>query len=281
MDKVVLITGCRSGFGKEIAFEAARKGYIVYAGLRDLSTAGDLKSGGENLRIFPLQLDITKPQDRVNAVERIMQEQGRLDILVNNAGVALGGFLEQLEEDELRNVYDVNVFGNWSMMKAVLPSMRKASRGLVINISSTSAIIPFPGFGAYGSSKFALEGMSEVWRHELHRFGVKVVLIEPGAYKTDIFTRNKKMSRGTLNEESPYYEIMKGTEEAFLAATSRIAREPEEIARFVIKIFETENPAMRYPIGPSSKARWFIRRFLPFGVIQFLFTRMYHSRRKR
>ncbi|MBX2802520.1 MAG: SDR family NAD(P)-dependent oxidoreductase, partial [Myxococcales bacterium] len=152
---VVLITGCGSGFGRLAALEAARRGHIVYAGLRSMSSASDLRAAATGLDVIPLPLDVTVAEQRTAAVERILTEQGGLDGLVNNAGVALGGFLEDVDEDEIRHLFEVNVFGAWALTKACLPALRQADRATVVMISSLSAVMALPGLGAYAASKFA------------------------------------------------------------------------------------------------------------------------------
>jgi NAD(P)-dependent dehydrogenase (short-subunit alcohol dehydrogenase family) len=132
MTRVVLVTGCSSGIGRAIANEAARSGHVVYAGVRDPASGERLASMPG---VVPVTLDVTSEADREAAVERVRREHGRLDVLVNNAGVALGGFLEQLDEDEIRHLFDVNVFGAWALTRAALPHLRE-SRGLVVLMSS-------------------------------------------------------------------------------------------------------------------------------------------------
>jgi len=229
MAKTVLITGCRSGFGLGTAVAAARAGFTVYAGLRDLATAGELERAAAGLPVTPLQLDVTRAEEREAAVARILEEQGRLDGLVNNAGVALGGFLEQVDEDELRHVFDVNVFGAWGMTRACIPAMRRGGGGAVVMVSSMSGRTALPALGVYAGSKFALEGISEAWRHELKPFGIRVVIVEPGAYRTDILERNMKLSRRALDPDGPYTEYMKSAAQLFQTITDRIARDPAEV----------------------------------------------------
>src|SRR5690606_6191985 len=135
----------------------------------------------------------------------------RLDALVNNAGVGLGGFQEQVETDELQRLFDVNVLSIHALTRLALPHLR-ASKGMVMNVSSMAGRQAMPGLGAYAASKFAVEGMTEALRHELRPFGVRVVLVEPGPYKTDIFERNRWMARAT-SEPGPYSRFLRRLEE--------------------------------------------------------------------
>jgi NAD(P)-dependent dehydrogenase (short-subunit alcohol dehydrogenase family) len=187
---IVLCTGCRSGFGLLIAVTAARAGHTVYAGLRDLETQADLVKFAGNLDVRPVQLDVTNADERETVVREIVEEHGRLDALINNAGRTLGGFIEQIAEDELRRLFDVNVFAAWALTKTCLPHLRASREGIVINIASMAGRQAMPGLGGYAGSKFAIEGITEALRHEMRPFGVRVVLVEPGPYATDIVGRS-------------------------------------------------------------------------------------------
>jgi NAD(P)-dependent dehydrogenase (short-subunit alcohol dehydrogenase family) len=279
MARTVLITGCRSGFGLLTAKAAAEAGWIVYAGLRDRSTADELLRVTAGLDVRPLQLDITSARDRDAAVRQITEDEGGLDGLVNNAGRALGGFLELVEEDELRSLFEVNVFGTWAMTRAFLPLLRERPKSTVVMVSSTSGITALPGLGAYASSKFALEGMGEAWRHELALLGIRVVLIEPGAYATDIFSRNQRISRG-VDAAGIYTPWSGGIMNLFEKAVDRIARDPIEVSDAIMRILEHRRPPLRFPIGPSSSLRVVLRRFIPSRVSEGIMQRLLeHARR--
>jgi len=260
MPRVVLVTGCSSGIGLAVAREAARAGHVVYAGLRD--PTGFAPEAG----LVSVALDVTRAAEREAAVERVVREQGRLDALVNNAGVALGGFLEQLEEDELRRVFDVNVFGAWAMARVALPHLR-AARGLLVLMSSMSGRSALPGLGAYAASKFALEALGEAWRHELAPFGVRVVLVEPGAYRTEIFGRNRRLGRRALDAASPYAALVARVDDLATRTARRLARDPAEVARLVVSLFDVPRPRLRYPVGPGARLRSTLLRLAPFSLV--------------
>lgn len=272
MARVVLTTGCRSGFGLATARTAARKGWTVYAGLRDLDTAGDLLAATRGLDVHPIQLDVTQDEQRLAAVSRITREQGRLDALVNNAGRGLGGFLELVEEDELRDLFEVNLFGAWSMTRACLPLLRQSDRSTVVMLSSTSGLTALPGLGAYSATKFALEGMAEAWRHELALFGIRVVLIEPGAYATEIFGRNRRVCRQAA-DPGPYEPWVEGIVRIFDDTAARIARDPQEVADAIVGCMVHPRPALRHPLGPGSALRNIVRRAVPFRLVEFVMQR--------
>lgn len=260
---IVLCTGCRSGFGLLIAVTAARAGHTVYAGLRDLETAEELERASAGLDVRPIQLDVLDRLQHEEVVERILDEQGRLDALINNAGIALGGFQEQIEEDELRRLFDVNVFSPWALTKACLPTMRRQRSGLVLNVSSMAGRQAMPGLGAYAGSKFALEGMTEALRHEVRPFGVRVVLVEPGPYKTDIFGRNRRVARES-HEEGPYARFQARMESLVEKMEARMG-DPQEVADLCTRLLEEPSPRLRYPLGPGVQARLWARRLLPFA----------------
>ena len=270
---IVLVTGCRSGFGKLIAVEAAKKGHTVYAGLRDVSTSGALEEASKGLPVHPVQLDVTSKADRERVVAMITEKHGRIDALVNNAGVALGGFMEQVEEDELRKVFDVNVFGLWSLTKLVLPEMRAAQAGKIINISSGSGFMAFPGLGAYAASKFALEGLTEAWRHELSLFGIDIYLIQPGAYATDIWGRNRALCRQS-HEPGDYLPWVQRMDAAFRKVVQTSVKEPDEIAHHVVRLLTGPRRKFRHPMGPGTMKRRVLKGCLPFGMAEWVVRRV-------
>lgn len=271
---IVLITGCRSGFGKLAALEAARAGHTVYAGFRDLDTAGPLAEAAGDLPVVPVQLDVTSADDRKTVVARILEKHGRIDALVNNAGIALAGFLEQLDEDEIRKIFEVNVFGAWALTREVLPAMRAQREGIVINVSSMAGRFPLPGLGGYASSKWALEGMSEVWRHELRPWGVRVVLIEPGPYKTDILERNRRVGRNVEDPDSPWAPMVQRVLEMEEREVPKRAGDPMDVARRIVALLGHENPRLRHPMGSAALAREVIKRLTPFAVVEAIIGRV-------
>jgi NAD(P)-dependent dehydrogenase (short-subunit alcohol dehydrogenase family) len=278
--RVVLVTGCRTGIGAAAVKALAAAGHVVYAGLRDPAAPRSGAEDWDRLGVTALPLDVTDDAQRRAAVERILSERGRIDVLVNNAGVAVGGFLEQLEEDELRRVYEVNVFGTWAMTKQVLPAMREAGSGLILQVSSMAGRQALPGFGAYASSKFALEGMSESWRHELRRFGVRCVLLEPGAYRTEIFDPARLECRGFRDPDSPYAEDAAALARTVRSFVERRGRDPIEVAEKIVALVESRAPGLRHPVGPGVWLRSLMLRFLPFGLVELLLAKAMERARR-
>jgi len=270
---VVLVTGCRSGFGLLTAVEAAKRGHVVYAGLRDVATADPLREASVGLDITPVALDVTRAEDIEAVVGRILDEQGRLDALVNNAGVALGGALEQVDEDEIRKVLDVNVVGLWALTKACLPAMRAQRSGTIVNVGSVSGLVAMPGLGVYATSKFALEGMTESWRHELMPFGIRMTVVEPGPFKTDIWGRNRALSRHALDPDSPYAPMVDKLESMVAKVAQDRAEDPQIVADAIVDLIGRPGrlPAQKL-LGRSGWIRVGAKRLLPRawfeGIIQ-------------
>jgi NAD(P)-dependent dehydrogenase (short-subunit alcohol dehydrogenase family) len=251
---VVLVTGCSSGIGLQIARCAAEEGHQVYAGVRNMDKPGGLMELAEELSIHPLQLDITSESDRVSVMERILQEQGRLDALVNNAGIVLGGYMEQIEEDEIRSVFETNVFGTWGLTKRFLPALRE-SAGIVVTISSVSGLRAFPGLGAYAGTKFALEGMFESLSQETESMGVRVALVEPGTYQTSMWRGNRNVCRQYFNPDSPYASTVKDLEASFDANATKAPGDPKEVADYVVSLLTQEKPPLRRILWGSRRTR--------------------------
>src|SRR5919109_2159504 len=187
--KVAVVTGSSTGIGYETSLILARNGFLTYATMRNLNKSENIKSVAtkENLPIQIKQLDVTDDVSVTNAIQAISSEAGRIDVLVNNAGYGLNGAFEDLAMDEIKAQYETNVFGLIKTTQAVLPTMRKQKSGIIVNISSVAGRFGYPGGSAYISTKFAVEGLSESMAYELEPFGIKVILIEPGVTRTNVF----------------------------------------------------------------------------------------------
>jgi NAD(P)-dependent dehydrogenase (short-subunit alcohol dehydrogenase family) len=282
MSKIILVTGCRSGFGYETAVLAATRGHHVYAGLRDLEGSDEFVRSCAGQSIVPLQLDITDPEQRKAAIARIAADHGRLDALVNNAGVALGGFLEQIDEDELRELFEVNVFATFAMTQAALPLMRGAGRrSTVVMISSMSGRFAYPGLGAYASSKFAIEGMAEAWRQELREHGVRMVVVEPAMYRTSIFDRNRRVGRRVDEPGNPYARRWADFMRAYVALVNKTAGDPRDVAQLIVDLIEHPDPTLRHPIGQGARVRDVLARVAPYAVIEWLIPQVFQQALRR
>jgi NAD(P)-dependent dehydrogenase (short-subunit alcohol dehydrogenase family) len=206
---VVLITGCNSGFGMAGALAFARRGDTVYGTVREPGRGEPLmaRAGAEGLTVHLQTLDVTRPASFPALVEKVVREQGRLDVLVNNAGILLPGAFEDLDEAAIRQVMETNFFGPMLLSRAVLPQMRKQGGGCIIMISSLSGLAGLAGDVAYTASKFALEGATEALRHEVDRWGIRLALVEPGQYQTDLF-RNMDGLPQNYPANSPYRPLV-------------------------------------------------------------------------
>jgi len=257
--RAVLVSGASSGIGRETALLLARSGFRVFAGVRSDAAADDLRSQGSG-GIEPLLLDITDAASVRAMGQRLAQEN--LVGLVNNAGGALLGPLEFLPLDEIRDQFELNVFGHIAVIQAALPALRR-SRGRIINISSISGRIGFPFAGAYVGSKFALEGLSDSLRRELRPHGIAVSLIEPGNIKTPIWNKAFERSRAAARQFPAAALELYGSH---LATSSRPVdrmTEPAAVAETVLRAMTSRRPKARYVVGRDAHIYLLLRRFLP------------------
>jgi len=264
--KVAVITGSSSGIGLLTALEFAANGYLVVATMRDVSRSGRLEEeaqkAGVRERLDLRRLDVTEFDSLTGAVEEIVRDHGRVDVLVNNAGFSVAGFAEDMTLDELRHQLETNFFGNVAMAKAVLPVMRRQKSGHIINVTSVGGLLAHPLLSAYCASKHALEGWSESLRIETHSLGIRVCLIEPGAYDTDIWDRNVVIAKGALDENSPNKERSRRFTE-FVKGSAKHRRDAREVARLILRVANDPNPTLRYMIGPDAKMQVWLRRIMP------------------
>ncbi len=193
--KTILITGASSGFGRDTALTLARAGHRVYASMRDPAGRNRNKAdalaseaAGEKLSLKIIALDVTSTASVNQAVASMVADTGVIDVLINNAGYATAGVSEGFTDAQVTQQFDVNVVGIQRMLRAVLPHMRKQKDGLVINIGSILGRVTFPFFGIYGASKFAVEALTESYRYEVSQLGVDVVLVQPSAYPTSMYS---------------------------------------------------------------------------------------------
>jgi NAD(P)-dependent dehydrogenase (short-subunit alcohol dehydrogenase family) len=193
ISKVVLITGSSTGFGRGAAEALARKGYTVFASMRECSgrNAGHRQAledlaKQERLALFVEELDVTSEESVEKAVERIVAQSGRIDVVINNAGVATLGITEAYTVSQWKQLFEVNLFGVVRVNRAVLPTMRRQRDGLLIHVSSGAGRVTIPYFGVYCASKYALEALADAYRFELKPFGIDSVIVEPGIHRTPI-----------------------------------------------------------------------------------------------
>ncbi|TXC85225.1 oxidoreductase [Luteibaculum oceani] len=256
--KIVLITGASSGIGKATAFKLIEDGHIVYTAARRLNKMDDLKAKGAR----PYTLDITKEGDIQNVVGHILAKHEAIDVLINNAGYAIYGAMEDTRIEDARRQFEVNLFGLARLTQLVLPKMREKGEGTIINLSSMAGKIYTPLGSWYHATKHALEGWSDSLRLELKPFGINVVIIEPGAIKTefDEVMKNPLLER---SGDGPYgvlaHRIANATEKIY----TRKASDPELIADLISKAIKSNNPKTRYVAGYMAKPAIFFRKWIP------------------
>jgi NAD(P)-dependent dehydrogenase (short-subunit alcohol dehydrogenase family) len=260
----VLVTGCSSGFGLETAVALARRGWQVFATMRNLDKRGRLDDALAKAalgdRVTVLQLDVTEGDSIKRAVEAT---DGVLDAVVNNAGVAGGGFFEDLPEDEWRRVFETNVFGVMAVTKAVLPLMRERRRGRIIVVSSDSAFYGSPSASIYTASKWAIEGWAESVDYEVRPFGIRLVCVEPGAYRTDIWETSPRFKPPGSAYAAAADILERFVDEKHVPG----ARDPREVGRVIADALEVRNPRFRYTAGPDAKLMSVGKRFLPLRAV--------------
>ena len=265
-EKVCVITGSSSGFGLLTAVEFASRGHRVVATMRNLDRRSKLdeaaKAAGIADHLDVRCLDISRTESIQQTVDGIVREYGRIDVLVNNAGFAMAGFAEDIVLAELRDQFETNFFGHVAVTKAVLPAMRAQHSGHIIMVSSISGRTAQPTISSYAASKFALEGWSESLRIELRSVGIKVVLIEPGAYETDIWTRNAKIGQRASDGSSPNAERGRRFRDHLQSGGIK-KRDAHEVSRLIARVAENPNPRLRYVAGPDAHMQLWLKTIAP------------------
>lgn len=258
MKKVILITGASSGMGKESAKALIQQGHTVYAVARRIDQMQDLKELGGH----PIQMDITQESDIQNVVDTIIQKEGKIDVLWNNAGFGLYGAIEDVPLNEARKQMEVNVFGMAAMTQKVVPYMRKANSGTIINTSSMGGKMYFPMGAWYHASKHAVEGLSDCLRLELKPFNIKVVVLEPGFIATEfgavLLGQFEKLPKNSAYKNM-MDKIAKGTADA---AKGNGSSKPSVISDAIVKIVNSKSPKTRYKVGKFSKMMPWMRIYL-------------------
>jgi NAD(P)-dependent dehydrogenase (short-subunit alcohol dehydrogenase family) len=261
MTKTVLITGAASGIGRATAEAFAKRGYTTYATSRRLETLNALAASG----CQTLELDVTSEASMQLAVQTILERHTQIDILVNNAGYGLNGPIEELEMNQLRHQFETNVFGLVRLTQLVLPGMRRAKSGRIINVGSVGGTFTAPGAGAYHASKWALESITDALRFEVQSFGIETVLIQP----TGVYTNFDKKIAGVMPDtgpNSPYAFFkanhLKVTQAMFKPNSNAGIIQPDAVARAILTAAEAKKPRTRYKVGLSAVVYSSLRRLV-------------------
>lgn len=248
-ERVWLVTGASTGFGRALAGVVLDSGGTVVATARD----PDALRFDEQHRASSMcvGLDVTREAEIDAVVAAALERFGRIDVLVNNAGYGLVGAAEELDDDEVRDVFETNFFGAVNMTKAVLPSMRAARRGQIVNVSSVCGFCGFWGLSAYTASKFALEGFSESLASEVRHLGVRVLIVEPGSFRTDFHGRSLASARREMGD----YAVSSGAmREQLAAVVGNQVGDPVKAAAAIVAAVESDHPPLRLVLGADALA---------------------------
>jgi NAD(P)-dependent dehydrogenase (short-subunit alcohol dehydrogenase family) len=252
-DKIALVTGVSSGIGREIAHLLAERGAHVFGSARNP------KSASRICGVDLVGMDVTDDTSVNAAVQSIVQKAGPVQLLVNNAGYSLMGALEETSVDEARQQFETNLFGVLRVTNAILPAMRQQGFGRIVNVSSVLGFLPAPYMGAYAASKHAVEGYTETLDHELRRFGVRALLVEPAYTKTNI-KGNSKFAKAALEV---YHERKRLT--GLVQQNIEHGDDPRIVAEAVYLALTAKSPRLRYPVG-KGVALSRMRRFVPAAI---------------
>ena len=250
-NKVWFITGASRGFGVLIAQQALARGDSVVATARDPQSV--IRALGEHPNLLALRLDVRLEAQAITVAQQALERFGRIDVLVNNAGYGLLGAVEEASGAEIRDLYETNVFGLLNVTRAVLPSMRERGAGHVVNISSVGGYSSYAGWGVYGSTKFAVEGLSEALHMELAPLGVKVTVVEPGFFRTDFLDASSLVSTSTRIED---YADTVGAMRTFAAGKNHAQPgDPAKLATAMLQLADSAEPPQRLQLGSDTVQR--------------------------
>lgn len=246
--KVWFITGSSTGFGRSLTEAVLKHGYRVIATARKPEQLSDLVDQYPE-QVKAVRLDVTNPQEVRDAVTSALNSFDRIDVLVNNAGYGTVGAIEEVSDEAIRHQFETNVFGALNMMRTVLPAMRQQRSGHILNISSVGGFVAFGGTGIYCGTKFALEGLSEALAKEVASLGIKMTIVEPGAFRTDFNGR----SLSTPDQLIDDYAAISGEFLKWLQETDgKQPGNPNKAAEAMIQAVESDNPPLRLPLGADA-----------------------------
>ena len=242
---VWLITGCSTGFGRDLAAAILDRGWRAVVTARDASRVRDLVAGHEE-NALALSLDVTDAKQVTTAVKAAEDRFGAIDVLVNNAGYGYQASVEEGEDAEIRAMFEANVFGLAAMTRAVLPGMRSRRRGCVVNISSVAGFIGFPGSGYYAATKHAVEGLSDALAKEVATLGIKVLCVEPGPFRTDFAGRSLRQTRSRIED---YADIVASRMRTMSETSGQQAGDPVRAAEAIIAAVQSPDTPQHLVLG--------------------------------
>jgi len=246
---VTLVTGASTGIGEATALHFARLGHTVYASMRRPDASGDplrRAAAEESLDLEVIALDVDGAASVTSAVDNVLERSGRIDVLVNNAGLGMLQSVEEVPVEEAKALFETNVFGVLRMMQAVLPGMREQKSGTIVNVSSVAGLIVSAGHGVYSASKWALEALSEAVAVETRRFGIRIIVIEPGFITTPILDK-----AGAIEVGGPYADHLRRMLARYKSARAN-AEPPSVVAGVIADALDDPDPRFRYLAGKSA-----------------------------
>ncbi len=245
---VWFITGCSTGFGRELARLTLELGYPTVVTARNPAQVEDIAEGHKDNALV-LKLDVTKPEDIANAVKAAVERFGRIDVLVNNAGIGYFGSFEESEMDEVRKMFEINVWGLANMTRAALPTLRKQRSGTIVNISSQGGLVANPAVSFYTATKFGVEALSEALSKEVAPLGIKVLIVEPGPFRTDWAGRSANEVPATIED----YRSTSGQRAQMIRDISgNQPGDPVRAAKAIIQAVEANDPPLRLLLGKQA-----------------------------
>ena len=245
---VWFITGCSTGFGRELARTVVARGFRAVVTARDPKEVTDIVAGQED-RALALRLDVTDPAQVAESVRRAEERYGRIDVLVNNAGIGYFAAVEESDEADVRRMFEIDFFGLASMTRAVLPGMRKRRSGHIVNIASIAGLAAYPSLGYYCAAKFAVEGLSEVLAEEVRPLGIKVTLVEPSAFRTDWAGRSANEAR---TEIADYAATAGAVRRELRELSGKQPGDPVRAASAIIQAVEAPDPPLHLLLGKDA-----------------------------
>jgi NAD(P)-dependent dehydrogenase (short-subunit alcohol dehydrogenase family) len=250
--KVWYITGASQGLGLTLVKKLLDRGYRVAATSRDARTLSQAVGLTDHDRFLPLAVDLNNPDSIDDSIQQTLTVFGRIDVVVNNAGYGMAATVEETAEQDIRNIFNVNVLATIDVVKCVLPVMRKQQSGYIINIGSVAGFVGAPGWSVYSATKAAVAAFSEVIALDVKGFGIKVTVVEPSGFRTGFLTENSLAITATKIEG---YDAVKNTQNRYLAMNGQQAGDPERAAEIFIELAESDEPPMHLFLGNDAYKR--------------------------
>jgi short-subunit dehydrogenase len=250
--KVWYVTGASQGLGLVLVKKLLENGYRVAATSRDAHTLSLAVGLIDKDRFLPLAVDLNNQDSIDNSIQQTLTTFGRIDVIVNNAGYGMAGTLEEIADQDIRNIFNVNVFATINVVKSVLPVMRRQRSGYIINMGSVAGFVGAPGWTIYSATKAAVAAFSEVLALDVKEFGIKVTVVEPSGFRTGFLTKN---SLAYIESRIDGYKAVKETQKKYLQSDGKQPGDPERASDILMKLAETEQPPLHLYLGQDAYNR--------------------------